>query len=74
MKEMKDRYKEDTDTKDNTISGLRNELIERNNTFDNETRKLKETVRKNFKLCYLLLNIYHITCCGDSILLQISIF
>ena len=44
MKDMKDRYKEDIENKDSVISDLRTELVERNDSFEKETEKLKEMV------------------------------
>ena len=56
MKDMKDRYKEDIENKDTVISDLRAELVEKNDSFEKETEKLKEMV--GFLLLYFVAIIF----------------
>ena len=60
MKDMKERYKEDIDAKDNIIAGLRGELVEKNDAFENESEKLKEMVRTNRMSLYVF-TVYYFT-------------
>ena len=60
MKDMKERYKEDIDAKDNIIAGLRAELVEKNDAFENESEKLKEMVRTNRMSLYVF-TVYYFT-------------
>ena len=55
MREMKERYTEDTDSKDGVISGLRDQLVEKSNYLESEISKLKEIVRRFKRDSHLLL-------------------
>lgn len=44
MKEMKDKYKEETDGKDKDIARLKDELTDKEKTFENEVAELKDSV------------------------------
>ena len=55
MREMKERYTEDTDSKDGVISGLREQLVEKSNYLESEISKLKEIVRRFKRDSHLLL-------------------
>ena len=64
MKDMKDRYKEDLEKNETVISDLRSELVEKNDSFEKETEKLKEMVSCCYIYCYILLLYFvAIFCC-----------
>ena len=65
MKDMKERYKEDLENKDTVISDLRSELVEKNDSFEKETEKLKEMVSWFYIYCYILL-LYFVAIFGFS--------